>query len=162
LVEALPALRARYGEQVAEVVELYRDMALDHRDQPSAQDLKRTLSAIAGDPAAADFTRLDSFTDAALVAEAWKLHRTWRLTALQPGELAVCAVRALARVRSTSGRPKTDALAVALVRDLLEMLPASTPADQRDELLEDALLACGIGASPATLKRLRKKAGQIS
>lgn len=162
IVESLPRLRERYGERMAEVVELYRDMAVDHAEQPRAQDWKRTLRAIALNPRAVDVTRLDSFTHAVLVAEAWKMRRTWLLEALQPEELAECATRALARVPSRVGRPKTDELAVALVRDLLEKLPPDTPAANRDELLEDALLACGIGASQATLKRLRARAGQIS
>ena len=158
IVEALPAVRARYGERVAEIVERYRDAVVELADEPRAQDHKRTLRAIADDPAAADVTRLDSFTHDVLVAEAWKLRRTWVLEALQPDELAECARRALLRVPSRSGRPKTEALAVLLVRDLLVLLPAKTRPVERNALLQTALMECGLGSGSRSLKGLLAKA----
>lgn len=152
------AFRARHGDAVADVVELARDMLRDHQDEPSMQDVKATLRAVAMAPAAADLKRIDGQTRAMLEREALKRFRTWELGQLQPHELAECATLALVRPAAGAGRPTTTALAVTLVRDLLALMPAKTRPAARDLMLRQALKQCGLGSGARSLKELKARA----
>lgn len=156
------AFRQRFGDAAAGVVELVRDMVRDHRDQPSAQDIKHSLRRIAEAPAAADLSRLDSHTDCLLSTQAWRRFRVQRIEALRPEQVARCARAALEEFRSRGGRPPSDTLALMLVRDLLLTLPPNTPAQERDRLLSEALMRCGLCFTPDNLRRLLAKAGRFS
>lgn len=146
--------RKRYGDAAADTVELMRDMVRDHHDQPSAQDRKATLRALVDAPADADLSRLDTHTDALVLKHSWGMYRVQNIKALLPEQVAACAQAALAELPDTNGRPKTNGLAVMLVRDLLAQLPAGTTPSARDALLRDALQECGLGASVRTIKAL--------
>ncbi len=153
-------IRDLYGEQVAEAVEWVAHLVNDARDRPSAQDIKHTLRRIVEKPGAVDLRLLDGYSKAELVTVALQQHRTWRLHDLSPQQLAECARLALQRPRRGSGPNSTDGYALMLVTKLLSLTPTSTPAE-RDEMLSNALLACGLGAGKKTVERLLTKAGQV-
>ena len=162
LVEQLPAFRLAHGAEAAQVVEDFRSAAADHRDQPSAQDRKSTLRALADFPTTADLTRLDGLTFALVLKHSWLRYRVQHLERLQPDQLAACARAALLDVPSIPGKPRTDPLAELLVHRLLQILPDSATTGERDVLLTDALLACGFGATPENLRRLLVRRGRFS
>lgn len=154
-------LRAEYGDRAAEIVEWFAHLIHDRRDRPSAQDMKLTLRWIAAKPARANLRRVDGYSEAALATVAWRLYRTTNLQELAPTQLADCARQALRLVGRGSGAPETDELATAMVKALLDIhRSAPLPISERDALLRDALLACGLGAGDKTVQRLLTKVGQ--
>jgi len=160
-VEPAPAeFRRLYGNASADTVELVRDMVRDHRDQPSTQDRKATLRALVDAPADADLSRLGTHTDAIMLKHSWRMYRVQNIEALRPEQVARCAHAALADLPSTGGRPRTDALAIMLVRDLLARLPPRATPGARDALLQAALQECGLGTSVRTIKALRSLVGK--
>lgn len=161
LAEPLPALRDKHGDAVAELVEMFREMVRDRRDQPKAQDVKHTLQSIADDPTAAVLDRLDSHTYCALLYAAWQLYGETDLSVLAPEERARCADQAQQGFTGAAGAPSTDDLAVMLIRSLLALSPRSMRAAARNELIADAMLACRLGAGVKTVERLLRKARQV-
>lgn len=156
-----PEFRQRFGDPAADTVELVADMLRSHRTDPTTQDVKATLRALADAPAVADLTRLDPFTAALLLKHALRTYRAQSIKALPLDQVAECARAALADLPAINGRPKTDALALLLVRDLLALLPPGTTPTARDELLLAAFMQCGFGATPENLRRLLAKVGQV-
>lgn len=154
------AFRQRYGDSAADVVEVVLDLLRDHRDQPSMQDMKATLRALAEAPAGADLARLDTRTDALMVKHAWLTFHTTSIAALQPEQVAACALAALADMPAINGRPKTDGFSLMLVDNLLAQLPPHTPPSTRDGLLRAALRECGLGTSVRTIKAMHSLAGK--
>lgn len=156
--EPLSDLRRQWGDDIADVIEMAHHMAQDRADRPTTQDIKHTLRAIAERPAEADLVALDPDTDARLTQVSFRLHRVMFIEHLQPEQLAECARIALDEIRPAPGRPRSDALALALVSDLLALLPAKTSPARRDLLLKEALTVCHFGASERAIKKLHAEA----
>ena len=159
--EPLPALRDKHGEAVAELAEMVRMMVRERQDQPKAQDVKHTLQSIADDPNAAVLDRLDSHTDCALLYAASHLYGETDLAVLAPEALARCADQARQGFTGAAGAPSTDDLAVMLIRSLLALSPRSMRAAARNELIADALFACGLHGGVKNVERLLRKARHV-
>lgn len=159
-----PAIRTAYGDDCADVIETFAAMVADRRDQPSGQDIKRTLQAIESAPAAADLTRLDGQIESALLEVAWKRFRVADVCTLPHEQLASCARDALLVWRKPPGAPQIDDLAMMLVAQLLKLRPA-LPAAHRNQLIDDALKACRLGSGAKSVARLlskvNNKAGRV-
>lgn len=160
-VEELPEFRKAYGDEIAEAIEEMRDMIRSGGDEPSSQDIKHTLTAIAANPESVNVSRLDGFTQAQLLTVSWKTYKKQVLEALTAQELSHCAEQALSGFQSRPGMPKSDAYAVELIRQLEGLMPADMKKPSRKLLIERALSACDFGYSPKNVERLRTKAGQI-
>lgn len=158
-VDALPDVRATYGTDVAEVVEEFAEMIKDRLDGPTGQDVKATLRAVAAHPESARLDRLDPLSDAALDGASWRLFRVMRAEALTPERLARCARDAMERLRFRPGRPPTDDLALAMLRQLRSMRPESDRASWL-YLMRVALRACRLAHGDKTLVRLNAMLGQ--
>jgi hypothetical protein len=156
--EPLPGFRRKWGDEIANVIEVAQHMAQDRANRPTAQDIKHTLRAIAERPAEVDLVALDPDTDARLTQVSFRLHRVMFIECLKPQQLAECARIALAELKPAPGRPRSDALALALVSDLLALLPGKTPPARRDLLLKEALTVCHFGASERAIKKLHAEA----
>jgi hypothetical protein len=164
-----PEIRRTYGDAVADHVALCRDLVAEQRPMkvhgheegaPTAQDVKATLRAIVERPTAADLSRLDSITEPLLLREAYTAFGVIEPAELAPVDLAACAAAALAKFDARSGAPSTDWIALRLVAGLIRLC-GDMPRAQQDELMHTALIACGLGAGPKTIERLRTKAGHI-
>lgn len=142
---------------MAGLVEMFAAMASDHRDQPSAQDVKRTLRAISTRPGAGDLRRLDAHTEAALLRGAWQKFKIADVCSLTSDQAADCAHEALLTWDKKSGPVPVDALSLSLVRGLLEIRPGM-PAKDRNAMVRDALLACKFTGGKKTIERLLTKA----
>jgi hypothetical protein len=160
MVDPLPAIRAAYGDSVADVVGLSADLIRGRRDVPSAQDQKHTLRRIAEAPGAACLVDLDTHTDAALVAAAWRLYRVVDLAELPAASVALCARDALRAFAWKRGRISTDDIAVPMVRKLLDITPDLDRGEQM-ALIGKALQACRLGFDHKNIERLRTAAGQL-
>jgi hypothetical protein len=160
-VEPLPVLREQYGDDVGDVAEFVRSLVQDRRDQPNAQDVKRTLQSIVDDPVGADLDRLDEQTHCELQREALSRFREPYIAKLSPEQLVLCAAAARAGYRRAAGAPPTDDLALILVRAMLHHCPPTMQASERDTMLGEALLACQLGAGGKTVERLVRKARQV-
>ena len=159
-IEPLPALRKKYGIAVEETVATFAEMIRERRDRPKMQDVKRTLRHIAAEPATVVLDRLDSDTECMLMRESWLHYRCADLEALQPTELVACAALALLRPMRGSGRIKMDDLVLMLGRAMCAHAHATgMSAMKRYDLVEEALLARGIGAGHHSVKALLSKAG---
>lgn len=154
IVEELPEFRRRYGNVVAEVVELVRDLVNEAADQPSSQDRKKTLGRIRDRPASADLSRLDSITEGLMLRESWNSFRQPYIELLSAQQRVHCAEAVLRGLQTSGGRPQTSGYAAWLVCELLRRLPPGTKPVDRDALLREALQVCGLGASPRALKGL--------
>lgn len=154
---ALPAIRAQYGDTIAEAVEECAYMVTIRRGLPTGQDVKHTLRAIAEAPASANLRRIDGWTEAELVTVAAKRYRVINLKTLPPDLLADCARAALARFKSGRVRTPTDDLAVTMIRRLLRLASDQT-LEQHRTLVGAALAAVRLAHSEKTLDRLLAKA----
>lgn len=167
LVEPLPALRARYGPVVADIVETTRTILQDVLDQPTMQDVKLTLRRIADKPDPELLKKLDSQTWCLLVREAHgaypeKVREGSGLDLLDGTEVSACAITALARLRSPNGRRQTDPHLVRMVRALIEASSLRPYSRDMASLIADALSACGQKCSDSTIRRLVVEAGKVS
>lgn len=156
-------IRNLFDADASEELEAIAVMARDRRDRPSAQDVKRTLAAIARAPEHADLRRLDALCKAALEAIAWQRYRATKLGQLRSDELAVCASHAALSTRRKAGRLQTDDLALQVLRIVEHAFPTAD-SGTRDNALAAALRGVGLAYSQKTIERLRAKAartGQI-
>lgn len=165
LVQPLPALRAKYGLQLAELAEIYADIAVALHDGPKAQDVKHTLQRIIDDPANAQLHGLDADTDCALVRETWLLFQCTEPMTLPKEQLVQCARAAKDRAAGRPGRPNKHRLAQELIAKVLAISEAQLAADQLQEMLLDVLKETKLASpEPDTLRALMaglRKAGQV-
>lgn len=87
--------RKRYGDEIADIVEMHSAQRAQPASRPAPHDIKATLMAIVADPDAADLRRIDPLTRALLMDPAWRRLRTQSLSALTGDQLAECAKYAL-------------------------------------------------------------------
>jgi len=87
--------RMRYGDEIADIVEMHSAQRAQPASRPAPHDIKATLMAIVADPDAADLRRIDPLTRALLMDPAWRRLRTQSLSALTGDQLAECAKYAL-------------------------------------------------------------------
>jgi hypothetical protein len=87
--------RKRYGDEIADIVEVHAARRARPASQPAPHAIKAALLAIVADPAAADLRRLDPLTRALLMDPAWRRLRVQSLSALTGDQLAECAKYAL-------------------------------------------------------------------
>ena len=87
--------RKRYGDEIADIVEMHSAQCGQPASCPAPHDIKAALQAIVTDPTAADLRRVDSLTRALLMDPAWRRLRLQSLSALTGDQLAECAKYAL-------------------------------------------------------------------
>jgi len=87
--------RKRYGDEIADIVEMHSAQCAQPASRPAPRDIKAALQAIVADPAAADLRRIDSLTRALLMDPAWRRLRVQSLSTLTGDQLAECAKYAL-------------------------------------------------------------------
>lgn len=87
--------RARYGDEIADIVAAHAGRPAPPGSRPAAHAIKAALRAIAADPDAADLLRIDALTRALLMEPAWRRLRIQSLHALTREQLADCAQYAL-------------------------------------------------------------------
>jgi hypothetical protein len=124
LVEFTPELQARWGVAIAVLVGVYRAIAVEAADRPSSADVRRTLAAIARDPAGTPWHDLDPETISRMDEQAWRQAGELFAESLSRDGQQLCATAALAAMTSRKGRRRTHALAVQFVSELLPLLPA--------------------------------------
>lgn len=191
IVETLPRLRARYGDAMGGAVELTRSLLEDDLDQPRAQDVRRTLKAIAERGRAAELDCLDTQTECELLRECWRAFGTDRFDLLPDEGLRQIARAALDAFDRPAGAPRTDRHAVSLVVSVLRLWRQREAAElkrikdrrgrqkrrvhseeqrrldkialnqARLRMLRFALRAAGIKAGPKNIERLITEAGKI-
>ena len=89
------AFRKRYGDEIADIVEVHAARRARPANHPASHAIKSALLAIVADPDAADLRRIDPLTRALLMEPAWRRLRVQSLSALTGGQLAECAKYAL-------------------------------------------------------------------
>ena len=89
------AFRTRYGDEIADIVEVHAARRARTANQPAAHAIKAALLAIVADPDAADLRRIDPLTRALLMDPAWRRLQVQSLSALTGDQLAECAKYAL-------------------------------------------------------------------
>lgn len=191
IVEALPRLRARYGDAVGGAVELTRALLEDEIDQPRGQDVRRTLEAIEERGRAAELDGLDVQTDCELLRESWRAFGTDRYDLLPDEGLRQIARAALEAFDRPAGARPTDRHAVSLVTSLLRLWrqreavelkrikdrrerrgrTVNSEEQRRDDkvklnkarlrMLSYALREAGIKAGPKNIERLITEAGKV-
>ena len=161
MAEQSDGIRATYGAAIADVVEMYRTMVAERRDQPAMQDIKYTLKALVAKPTKANIADLDTITSSFLMSASMARFGSPDEYLFDADALSQCAQSALANLPEVNGRTATDPLAVMLVRALLDLVPDDVGATERDKLLSAALEACRLGYDIKTVERLRAKAGQV-
>ena len=87
--------RKRYGDEIAEIVEMHSAQCAQPASRPAPHAIKAALQAIVADPDAADLRRIDPLTQALLMDPAWRRLRVQSLSALSGDQLAECAKYAL-------------------------------------------------------------------
>jgi hypothetical protein len=90
-----PDFRKRYGDAIADIVELHSTQSAQHAQRPDSHDVKAALQAITADPDGADLRRVDALTRTLLMEPAWRRLRIQSLCALTRDQLAECAQYAL-------------------------------------------------------------------
>jgi hypothetical protein len=155
----------KYGEDLAEEIELYREMVGDPRTRVRVQDLRRSLSVLIERGGRVAHARLQGELRAHLERAAWRELRLYgrgfhprRFRDLLPFELVACARRALRDLRrSTGGAPQTSAAGVQMVRVLLAMTPGQSETWRR-ELIYAALVRAHLGGSDESIDRYLRAA----
>ena len=141
--------RKRYGDEIADIIEMHSTQFAPHANSPSLQHIKATLQAILADPEAADLQRVDPLTRALLMDPAWRRLRKPSLDALTLEELAECAKCALDHFP----RFKKPVAGRAEVLMTLSLLAAARAwhAARRNKLVREALsLVFGVEYERAT------------
>lgn len=129
--------RNRYGDAIADIVEMHSAQRERRAELPASQDIKATLQAIIADPAPASLQRIDSLSRALLADPAWRRLRVQSLNALTSRQLAECAKYALDHFQPFS-EPIVERAQVTMTLSLLACARA-WHAPRRNNLLREAL-----------------------
>jgi len=133
------AFRTRYGDEIADIVEVHAARRARTANQPAAHAIKAALLAIVADPVSADLRRIDPLTRALLMEPAWRRLRVQSLSALTGGQLAECAKYALDHFPPL-GKPIIERGEVMLALSLLAAA-RTWHAARRINLVREALSA---------------------
>lgn len=129
--------RIRYGDQIANIVQMHSTQFAPHANDRSLRDTQATLQAIIADPEAADLERVDPLTLALLMDPAWSRLRKQSLSALTLEQLTECARYALDHFPRFS-KPCAERAEVIMTLSLL-VAARAWHAARRNKLLRDAL-----------------------
>jgi hypothetical protein len=141
--------RARYGNEIADIIEMHSTQFAQRANRPTSHDVQATLQAIVADPDAAKLERVDSLTRALLMDPAWRRLRTQSLHALTREQLAECAKYALDHFPPFR-KPIIERAEVTMTLSLLAAARAWHAA-RRNHLLREALsLVFRVGHERAT------------
>jgi len=133
------AFRKRYGDEIADIVEVHSAQRARPANRPAPHAIKAALLAIVADPDAVDRRRIDSLTRALLMDPAWRRLRIQSLSALTGGQLAECAKYALDHFPPLR-KPIIERGEVMLALSLLAAAGA-WHAGRRNNLVREALSA---------------------
>lgn len=131
--------RKRYGDEIADIVEMHSAQRAQPASRAAPHDIKAALQAIVADPAAADLRRIDALTSALLMDPAWRRLRVQSLCALTGDQLADCAKYALDHFPPTR-KPIFERAEVLMTLSLLAAA-ATWHAARRNNLVREALSA---------------------
>lgn len=129
--------RKRYGDAIADIVEMHAPRLEQGAELPSSQDVKATLQAISADPDAASLQRIDPLSRALLADPAWRRLRIQSLHLLTRLQLAECAKYALDHFQPFD-EPIVERAQVTMTLSLLACASA-WHAPRRNNLLREAL-----------------------
>jgi len=129
--------RKRYGDEIADIIEMHSRQFTLQATRASMQDIKGTLQAIIADPGAANLEQVDALTCALLMDPAWRRLRKQSLHALSLEELAECAKYALDHFPRFK-KPIAERAEVMLALSLLASA-RTWHASRRNNLVREAL-----------------------
>lgn len=157
MVEPLPQLRQKYGLAIADIIETARTSLRE--EWASSRDFVRTLQAVRDRPKV-DFDALDELTRCELMRQC---HRLYGHAEPAGEQLRLCAVEALAEHNPPKGgrRAVADPIVSVMVQQLVRSRPLAS-AEQRFELVKDALQACGVGSSDRNVRELLERASKAA
>ena len=112
------AFRKRYGDEIADIVEVHSAQRARPASRPAPHAIKAALQAIIADRGAADLRRIDPLTQALLMDPAWRRLRVQSLSTLSGDQLAECAKYALDHFPPL-GKPVIDRGEVLMTLSLL-------------------------------------------
>jgi hypothetical protein len=133
------AFRKRYGDEIADIVEVHSAQRARPASRPAPHAIKAALQAIIAARGAADLRRIDPLTQALLMDPAWRRLRVQSLSALSGDQLAECAKYALDHFPPL-GKPVIDRGEVLMTLSLLAAA-RTWHAARRINLVREALSA---------------------